>query len=76
MDSRVEKVKVELVCARCTKRIEWAWVIHYTSYRLTRFVYVCSKCGSVIKVTNAQVEIAIHSDQFTAVMFHHRRSES
>jgi uncharacterized Zn finger protein len=53
MNSRVQKVKIELVCARCSKRIQWAWVIKYKSFRLTRYVYVCGECGNVIKVTNA-----------------------
>ncbi len=54
MNSRVEKVKVELVCARCSRKIQWAWVIEYRSYRLTQYVYVCGQCGSVLKVTNAR----------------------
>jgi len=56
MDSRVEKVKIELTCVRCSRKLEWAWVIEYTSYRLTRFVYVCGHCGGVIKVTNSRQE--------------------
>ena len=53
MSSRVEKVKIELVCARCSMRIHWAWVIQNKSFRYTQLVYVCSQCGSVIKVMNA-----------------------
>ena len=52
MSSRVEKVKIELVCARCSMRIQWAWVIQYKSFRYTKLVYVCSQCGGVIKVMN------------------------
>ena len=68
MDSRVEKVKVELVCARCSKRIQWAWVIQYSSYKLTRFVYVCSQCGSVIKVTNKQQVRNPHTTHLTRLV--------
>ena len=53
MSSRVEKVKIELVCVRCSMRIHWAWVIQYKSFRYTQLVYVCSQCGGVIKVMNA-----------------------
>ena len=53
MSSRVEKVRIELVCARCSMRIHWAWVIQYKSFRYTQLVYVCSQCGGVIKVMNA-----------------------
>jgi DNA-directed RNA polymerase subunit RPC12/RpoP len=53
MNSHVQKVEVELQCIRCQRRIRWAWMITYKSFRYTQLVYVCSECGNVIKVTNA-----------------------
>ncbi|MBM4161111.1 MAG: hypothetical protein FJ217_08430 [Ignavibacteria bacterium] len=49
MSSLAGKVKAEIVCTHCTKRIKWAWVIKYRSYRFTQYVYVCSQCGRAIK---------------------------
>lgn len=59
MNSRVEKVKINLVCTRCSKRIRWAWVIKYHSYQFTQFVYICSRCENVIKVVNAGEDDAV-----------------
>jgi DNA-directed RNA polymerase subunit RPC12/RpoP len=53
MNSQVQKVEIELQCIRCQRRIRWAWMITYKSFRYTQLVYVCSECGNVIKVTNA-----------------------
>jgi ribosomal protein L44E len=57
MNSQVQKVEIELHCIRCQRRIRWAWMITYKSFRYTRLVYVCSECGQIIKVTNAAKEL-------------------
>jgi hypothetical protein len=51
MVSFVGKAKIDLVCARCSKRIKWAWVVEYQSFHFVQFVYLCGECASVIKVT-------------------------
>jgi hypothetical protein len=53
MSSRVERIEINLQCVRCLRRIRWAWLITYKSFRYTQLVYVCGKCGSIIKVANA-----------------------
>jgi len=53
MGSQAERIEIDIHCARCRRRIRWAWLITYRSFRFVRLVYVCSECGGVIKVENA-----------------------
>lgn len=53
MSSHAQKIEIQVQCVRCLRQITWAWLITYKSYRYTQLVYVCSECGSVIKVSKA-----------------------
>jgi hypothetical protein len=55
MISLVGKARTDLVCARCSKRVKWAWVVEYRSFHFVQFIYLCSECASVIKVTKEDV---------------------
>jgi DNA-directed RNA polymerase subunit RPC12/RpoP len=56
MSSFAGKVKTNIVCTHCGRRIRWAWVIRYRSYHLTQYVYLCSSCEQVITVAKERVK--------------------
>lgn len=69
MVSHVTKNPLDIVCTHCLKRIQWAWVLEYQSYHLIQFVYLCSECGAVLKVTTKKTRsFAPDEDQTSAAL--------
>jgi len=58
MVSFVGKTRIDVVCARCSARIKWAWVVEYRSFHFIQFIYLCSECTSVLKVTNEKTRLS------------------
>jgi DNA-directed RNA polymerase subunit RPC12/RpoP len=69
MVSHVTKAPLDVVCTRCSKRIQWAWVVEYQSYHFIQFIYLCSECGAVLKVTRKKTRsFAPEEDQASAAL--------
>jgi DNA-directed RNA polymerase subunit RPC12/RpoP len=70
MVSFVGKARTKVVCAHCSKRINWAWVVEYRSFHFLQFIYLCSECASVIKVTNEKTRLSASAEDELSTCFH------